>query len=296
MKLKSLIIVNIIVAAGISLSAKNINPDVESDAYPKGYYNGSTLPEKTVYLTFDDGPGEWTEEILNILKKKNVKATFFICAYWGDPKMKRPSSFHRHKAQLQRMVNEGHVIGNHTSGHRVFTGLSQYTLTRQLGHNQEILNNVLGAGAPLMTIIRPPLGLPWSGKSSKIKKEAVGRVIRKIGIVSMWTKKFNSSDSNDWARGEWYKPGRRIDEKNPSFIKKMNRIYNKTAVNANGEGMVVLMHDTHLATVDVLSSVITGLKKKGYKFATMEDFVKWKYGMGSRELIQMENKTLPPVH
>lgn len=63
---------------------------------------------RKVYLTFDDGPSENTDEILDILKQYNVKATFFIVGKEGDMA----------KDAMRRIVEEGHTIGIHTYSHR----------------------------------------------------------------------------------------------------------------------------------------------------------------------------------
>jgi len=274
-----------IIIAGVYAYADQIHSREESDAYPKGYYNGDRLPAKTAYLTFDDGPSEWTAGILDVLKEENVKATFFISAYWNNRKMTGRNSFQKQKKTLRRIVREGHVLGSHTCGHKVLTVLSPGEIKKQFSYNQALLNEVLGKEAPVMTIIRLPLGRPWSNRSSIDKKKYVGNNIRKIGIVAMWSKEFDSTDSWDWAKGEWYKSSRRVDEKDPSFVHKGERIYNRLISHADGKGMVILMHDTHLATKDVLPSVIEELKRRGYSFRTMEDFVVWKYGKGSRDIL-----------
>lgn len=61
-------------------------------AFPPGCYNDDPIPEKTAYLTFDDGPSDWTAAILDILKKDEVKATFFICGDWA-PKSDRVNNY-----------------------------------------------------------------------------------------------------------------------------------------------------------------------------------------------------------
>jgi len=274
-----------ILTAGVSIYADPVYLKVESDEYPKGYYDGDMLPEKTAYLTFDDGPSEWTDGILDALKKENVKATFFISAYWNNVKLIGPGSFQVHKGALLRLVKEGHLLGNHTYGHAVISGLSPDMIKKEFSYNQTLLNEALGKDAPEMTIFRMPLGLPWSVKSPIDRKKYVGSIVRKIGIVAMWTKMFDSSDSWNWAKGEWFKSDARVDEKNPSFIRKSRKVYNKIVSKADGRGMVVLMHDTHLVTRNILPAIITELKRKGYRFSTMEDFVKWKYGKSSRELL-----------
>lgn len=274
-----------VLISGLAVSADQVHSREESDAYPKGYYNGDQLPEKTAFLTFDDGPSEWTEGILDILKQENVRATFFISAYWNNKKMSGRNSFQKQPFALLRIVKEGHILGNHTSGHTVLSKLSADEINMQFSKNQYLLNQVLGEDAPLMTIIRLPLGRPWSNKTSIETKKYVGSIIRKIGIVAMWSRRCDSTDSWDWASGEWYRSSPKVDKQNPSFIHKKQRIYNRVIDNADGKGVVILMHDTHLATLEVLHSVITELKRKGYRFCTMEDFVLWKYGIGSRELL-----------
>lgn len=256
-----------------------------ADSYPMGYYGGDPLPEKTAYLTFDDGPSEWTGRILDILREENVKATFFLSAYWNNGKMIGGSSFQKHKSALQRMVKEGHVLGNHTAGHRMLSCLSSDGIKKQFRHNQYYLEKVLGKDAPLMTILRPPLGDPWNSRKKADAKKHVGLVLKDIGMVAMWTKEFDSTDSWDWARGEWYRTSPRVNEKSDSFIRKKARVYNRVISHADSRGMVILMHDTHLVTREVLPSVIRELKARGYVFCTMEDFVVWKYGRGSREVL-----------
>lgn len=78
----------------------------------------SVIPEYhgTIYLTFDDGPGPYTEPLLNILAKYNVKATFFVTGY-GDDEL------------ILREYNEGHSIGLHTYSHDyayVYQGIDEY--------------------------------------------------------------------------------------------------------------------------------------------------------------------------
>jgi len=260
-----------------------------SDAYPGGYYNGDTLPVKTAYLTFDDGPSEWTEGILDTLKEEKVNATFFICAYWNNKKMKGANSFRRHSNALLRTVREGHVLGNHTAGHRVLTALSPAQIKKEFSLNQYYLDQVLGSETRSMTIIRPPLGKPWNRNRPLNAMIRVGSTVKNIGMVAMWTKKCDSTDSWDWARGEWYRNSARVDNRTESFLRKKERVYNRIASCAEGNGIVILFHDTHLVTKEVLSPVIKELKRKGYVFRTMEDFTLWKYGRGSRELVGLKS-------
>jgi len=142
--------------SGVSVYSDQIHSVAESDAYPKGYYNGDQLPEKTAYITFDDGPSEWTDSILDTLKKENVKATFFICAYWNYKKITGPGSFQKFNGALTRMVKDGHVLGNHTFAHKSIPALSPDKIRKQFSYNQTLLDQALGDNSPHMTILRMP--------------------------------------------------------------------------------------------------------------------------------------------
>ncbi len=99
------------------------NPDTTVDpsgpAYQKLYpdfyadqpYNATTVREKVIHLTFDDGPSDRTDEILDILKKENVKATFFVL---HNGTSKAPE-------RMRRIVAEGHTLAFHTYSHQYKT-------------------------------------------------------------------------------------------------------------------------------------------------------------------------------
>lgn len=270
----------------INTAALSAGDTVTHGRYPMGYFNRGPLPEKTAYLTFDDGPGEWTEGVLDVLKKENIKATFFVSAYWNNKRRIGNPSFRKYRKILIRMKNEGHIIGNHTADHKILTNLSPDEIRREVSMNQKLLEDAMGKEAPVMTIIRPPLGYPWYKRSSAGTRAMVGRVLAEKGIVALWTRETDSSDSWNWVRGEWYRKSKKVDETTPEFTAKMHRIYERAAERAYGQGMVILMHDTHNTTLKALPAVITALKARGYRFATMEDFVLWRYGKSSGALIK----------
>lgn len=72
----------------------------------KFYWRGETK-EKVIALTFDDGPGPWTPQILDVLKKHNIRATFFM----------EGSQVERYPEIARQVVQAGHEIGNHTYAH-----------------------------------------------------------------------------------------------------------------------------------------------------------------------------------
>jgi peptidoglycan/xylan/chitin deacetylase (PgdA/CDA1 family) len=109
------------------------------------------IPGK-VALTFDDGPYIYTSDLLDILKARGVKATFFLVGNNGgkgqinDPKTGYPSL-------IRRMYNEGHQIGSHTWSHQDLSTLTQRQRYDQIIKNEIALSDILGF---FPTYLRPP--------------------------------------------------------------------------------------------------------------------------------------------
>ncbi|KAB8129367.1 delta-lactam-biosynthetic de-N-acetylase [Gracilibacillus oryzae] len=103
--------------------------------------------DKHVYLTFDNGyEAGFTEQILDVLKKENVPATFFLTGHYVEDK----------PDLVKRMLKEGHIIGNHSDTHRDFTKLSKEELKEDI----EILTNKLKKvdKDAVVQYVRPPKG------------------------------------------------------------------------------------------------------------------------------------------
>lgn len=124
--------------------------------------------EKTIYLTFDDGPTpEITEWVLDVLKKHNVKATFFCI---GNNIEKHPNIF-------QKVIDEGHAVGNHTYNH----------LNGWKSDNSRYLNEVaatediIASKVPYFLqnkLFRPPYG--------KIKASQAAALLKQDYRIIMW--------------------------------------------------------------------------------------------------------------
>ena len=94
-------------------------------------------------MTFDDGPDDWTEPILDTLKREGVRATFFVL---GDSIASRESV-------LVRAAAEGHEIGNHTFGHPPLQDLSREEIRNELTTTSEIVEAIIGIPP---RVFRPP--------------------------------------------------------------------------------------------------------------------------------------------
>jgi len=112
-------------------------------------YNGVTLGDtnsNNVYLTFDEGyEAGYTEQILETLKNNNVTATFFITAHYVNS---RPDL-------VQKMIDEGHIIGNHTVNHKSMPDLTDEKIKSEIMDLHTAIYEKFGYE---MKYIRPPMG------------------------------------------------------------------------------------------------------------------------------------------
>ncbi len=257
----------------------------------------NALPPHVAYLTFDDGPSEWTETFLDILRDKGVKATFFVTA----KQLKGPEGLDGtyvdaggrevvYRDVLEREVDEGHQIANHTVNHIDLAHVTPAQITSEIDENEFLMNRALvraGSQPQLLSLFRPPYGSPWfTGIAGPAMPQASARV-SSHGLNIMWT--VTSGDATDWAIGESYSRTAMpvLGENPPTFEVKKQRILHdvvESPPTVNGDGLVILMHDTHSATRDMLPQIIDGLAAKGYSFETIEHYVQWRWGRPSSDL------------
>lgn len=100
---------------------------------------------KCVAITFDDGPGLYTDELLAALRAVDAKATFFVL---GDVSAARP-------AALKKIAAAGHEIANHTWSHRALPSLSDAQVRGELTRSADVIESITGTRPELM---RPPYG------------------------------------------------------------------------------------------------------------------------------------------
>ncbi len=98
-----------------------------------------------IRLTFDDGPGAYTEQVLNILKRYNVHATFYLVG----------RNIGGHESTLQRIHNEGHALGNHSYTHPDLTRLPRDRVLQEIASTQAAIQQASGINP---TAFRPPYG------------------------------------------------------------------------------------------------------------------------------------------
>ena len=210
---------------------------------------------KETYLTFDDGITPYTLEILDILKKYNIKACFFIVGY-----RKRLVSNKKLKLALNRIIEEGHILGNHSFSHVDFTTLNEDEIKDEIIKTNKFINDNLYKPYKI-NFFRPPYGEICNNSQKSIKKY--------VDNIFLWN--LDSTDSNEWVDGEGggnmknIIRKKNINDYNCSYIKKCDRIL-ETIEKNNNTTQVILFHDTHNTSVDILEDLIENQIKKGYKF------------------------------
>jgi peptidoglycan/xylan/chitin deacetylase (PgdA/CDA1 family) len=147
-------------------------PDPAGPAAPAPDPAAKGCSAGTVALTFDDGPGPYTAQVLDLLARNRVRATFFVV---GEQVQARPGL-------IRRIVAGGHRVQNHTWSHPNLTILSPARVRAQLTRTTAAIT---AAGAPKPTQVRPPYGAV---------NGAVLRAMTAQGLTPIrWT-----IDTNDW--------------------------------------------------------------------------------------------------
>ncbi len=187
---------------------------------------------RQIALTFDDGPdNQFTPLILDVLKERGVKATFFITGVQAE----------QFPDQVRRMVREGHAVASHGFTHRRSSTLSPDEIRAELTRNQALLQEL--AGGPLPRLFRPPYG--------SLDQQAADTVLAEGYLIILWT-----VDSLDW-RGT---PAAAI------IGTVTNQARNGAIVlqhSAGGPGVDLS------GTVAALGPVIDDLKARGFEFVTV---------------------------
>jgi len=196
--------------------------------------------QKTIYLTFDDGPTlEITEWTLNTLKEFNAKATFFCIG----------KNIENHPEAFQKIINEGHSIGNHTHNHLngwktnnteylVNALKAEKVISTTLNHQQPTTRN-----QKLLSIklFRPPYG--------RIKASQAKELFKKGYKIIMW----------DVLSADF--------DQSISSKKCLNNVLKNTE-----SGSIIVFHDSAKAEKHlkfVLPKVLKYFTKKGYQFSSI---------------------------
>lgn len=197
-------------------------------------YDGIALgssEKKYLYLTFDEGyEAGYTNQILDILKANDVKATFFLTAHYLNTS----------EEIVKRMIEEGHIIGNHTVNHKCMPELTDEQMKEEVMRLHQAVYAKFGYE---MKYIRPPKG-EYSKRTLALCKQQGYTTV-------MWSFAYLDYD----------------EKKQPSKEKATQMILDNLH---NGE--VMLLHGNSKTNVEVLDSIIKEAKAQGYEWKSLDDY------------------------
>ena len=187
--------------------------------------------EKVLYLTFDAGyENGCTEKILDTLKKHNVKAAFFLVGHYME----------QNQNLVRRMVEEGHIVGNHTMHHPDMAKISDpASFAKELTDLENLFTSITGKELP--KYYRPPQGT-YSADNLKQAQDLGYRTV------------FWSLAYVDWN-----------NDKQPTREYALEKLLPRTH-----NGAVVLLHSTSQTNAQILDELLTTWETQGYRFASID--------------------------
>ncbi len=197
------------------------------------------VQKKVCHLTFDDGPSNNSEKILDILAKYDVKATFFLIG---------SEIREENRLIIERIIDEGHTIGLHSNVHdfdKLYVGVE--TCVQDFEAQHKLLREEYGIDTK---IFRFPGGSACSYMNGQ--RQSYIDAMRKRGFVGF----------------DWHVSGE-DSYGSPTVWSIQQNIFEHID---DYEKPIILLHDINIAdeTVDALPGILEQLKKEGYLFETLE--------------------------
>jgi peptidoglycan/xylan/chitin deacetylase (PgdA/CDA1 family) len=186
--------------------------------------------DKKIAITFDDGPtGENTDRVLNLLKEHQMQAAFFCIG----------KKINDREAQLKRIVEDGHIIGNHSYSHHPLFGL--FSPSGMLTDLKK-----MSAACKAITGLTPAFFRPPYGVTNPNLRSAIIR----CGVISVgWS--IRSYDT---------------------VIHNENRLLTKI-LSSLKPGAILLLHDTQETTVRILPRLLKGIEERGYQVIRLDKLI-----------------------
>lgn len=209
------------------------------DFYAPQTYSANSAPNKTAYLTFDDGPSGNTDIILQTLQEENVKATFFVVGTDNADNL----------ARMRRIVQEGHTIGMHSYSHsykKIYASVEAF-----LKDMYQVFNLIKDTTGVTPTCFRFPGG-SINSFNKAVYKDIKAEMIRRGFVPYDWN--VSSGDASTTK----YTP-----EQLTGHV--LNGIGSKSRI-------IVLMHDSSSKenTAQAVRQIIIGIREKGFIFAPLD--------------------------
>ncbi len=221
-------------AWGLSFRQENAPPVGPADGAELARFNAAYLGDtgqKVIYLTFDAGyENGCTSKILDILKKHNAPAAFFLVGNYME----------KNADLVRRMVAEGHIVGNHTMHHYDMSKLTdKAAFSKELTDLEALFYDITGKEMP--KYYRPPQGI--YSKDNLI-------MARDLGYRTVfWSLAYVDWNNDNQPTAE------------QAFSKLLPRIHN---------GAVVLLHSTSQTNAQILDELLTKWEQQGYQFGSID--------------------------
>jgi peptidoglycan-N-acetylglucosamine deacetylase len=205
---------------------------ISSNYHVKAFCSNPLETEKKIALTFDDGPSVYTLGVLELLKKYNAKATFFCIG----------KNIEKHPEILQKVISEGHLVGNHSYSHsKFFDFYNAKKITEELQKTDQLLEKFT---SKKISFFRPPYG---------VTTPSIRRALKITGHKTIgWNIRSLDGGTTD-----------------VELI--LNRIKNRVS-----PGGIVLLHDTGSHSVLVLEQFLQFLQQNNYQVVSTEKLLNLK--------------------
>ncbi|HVZ15906.1 MAG TPA: polysaccharide deacetylase family protein, partial [Terriglobales bacterium] len=233
-------------------SSSNLVTGQKIVSFPSPYVldeYGSRDPKK-ISITFDDGPDpDWTPKILDVLKEKNVKGTFFVIGMEAE----------KYPNLLQRYYDEGHEIGNHSFTHPDISDISKPYIEFELNLTEMLFASRIGAKTILF---RPPYSIDQEPDTADQVRPL--ELTQSLGYLTIGDK----LDPNDWRDN----PRRSAQEITDDVLSHLP----PCKPNDQRCGNILLLHDgggDRSQTVKALPMIIDGLRQRGFELVPVSELI-----------------------
>lgn len=224
-------VIAILLLLALTLFMVWASADVGSNIYLKAVCKGSDH-QRVVALTFDDGPDKnMTPKVLDVLKQHNIKATFFLVGAKVD----------NNPDIVRRMVEEGHIVANHTYSHSELFPLSNgQKVVQELQMCSNSIKRAVGLSPKLF---RPPFG---------VTNPIIGKAVRALGLKTVGWSVRSLDTATDKSREDIC---RRV-------VKRLH------------SGAIILLHDRCDMADELLESVIQAIERSNYTIIPLDKMIK----------------------
>jgi peptidoglycan/xylan/chitin deacetylase (PgdA/CDA1 family) len=210
----------------------------------EGYLKRGSREEKTLVLTFDDGPHpDSAERLLDLLRELDVKATFFVVG----------ERVETHPEVVRRMLEEGHEVANHTQDHLRLHELPEAKIVEELKDCEEAVKKATGVG---MAFMRPP-GMRFTPKVMATAK-SLGYIM--VGVNNVAGDYMPNGGLSDLTPDE----ARELHLEPKDIADKVERQFKP--------GTIILLHDNPV-TVEAVPDIVARARAQGYRFITTAELM-----------------------